>query len=232
MVRRLKIFSVLDSALVLSKTAYLNGLEVGHRYIKMSSHLPPELDALVGLGRYSEALKLLLSARSVRIDHPALFDTYEAELSYEVGQESRAESIAKQCLEHAASPALAGPLHRVLAVCAFSKGSMAIADAHLALAQTLCEPRSRQAALSHLTRLAFDIQLEPLVTVLARMPHVRKAVAVSGDPHVLALLRIYVARCEARASGLPEARRHHHLVSELLKRYPNEWLEGLLEVDR
>ena len=100
------------------------------------------------------------------------------------------------------------------------------------LAQTLCEPRSSRAAFLELTRLAFDIQLAPLVTVLAKMPHVRRCAAASGDPHVLALLRIYVARCEARVNGLAEVRRHHRVVLELLKAYPNRWLEGLVEVDR
>src|SRR6185436_8155489 len=116
--------------------------------------------------------------------------------------------------------------------CAFNRGDVAAANSYLSTAQALCGPRGKQAAILDLTRLAFDIQLEPLTIALARVPHVRRSAAASGDPHILALLRIYVARCEARANGLSEVRRHHNLVSGLLERYPNLWLDGLLEIDR
>src|SRR5262245_22048347 len=196
------------------------------------ARLPEMLDPLVNKGRFGDALALLLARRACRVDDPVLFDAYEAELSYETGRERKAAILAEESLERQPVPAVSARLNRVLALCAFNRGEMTPASAHLSKARVLSGPRGRFAAVLDLVRLAFDIQLEPLVNVLASMRHVRQSVAAAGDPHVLALLRIYVARCEARTNGLAEARRHHRIVSDLLEGYPNFWLQGLVEIDR
>jgi DNA-binding NtrC family response regulator len=196
------------------------------------AHLPDTLDTLIGAGRFDDALSLLGAARPARIEDPCLFDAYEAELLYETGRETKAAQLAEDSLARRLDPSTATRLNRVLALCAFDMGDVPAANSYLAIAQRHCGPRDKQTAILDLTRLSFQIQLEPLTAVMARLPHVRRSAAASGDPHILALLRIYVARCEARANGLSEVRRHHNLVSGLLERYPNRWLEGLLEIDR
>ena len=52
----------------------------------------------------------------------------------------------------------------------------------------------------------------------------------TGDPHLLAWLHP-CARLEVRRIGPAEALRHHEVVLSTLRRYPNIWLQGLVQID-
>ena len=96
----------------------------------------------------------------------------------------------------------------------------------------IVEHGDRHSATVELTAFDLALRFQPLDVVLGQVHQLRKRVVGTGDPHLLGLLRLYIARCEARRNGLVEARRHHELVSALLERYENVWLEGLLALDR
>ena len=73
--------------------------------------------------------------------------------------------------------------------------------------------------------------MDPLEGASRALPGLRRIVVNVGDAHLLALLRIHVARFEARTGGPAEAMRHHAAVMAILERTPSLWLRGLLEVD-
>ena len=83
-----------------------------------------------------------------------------------------------------------------------------------------------------LTYMWLALTFRSLETPLAALPNVRLAVARAGDSTLLAQLRIYVGRTEARRGSLVEAQRHYSLADQLLVNNPNVWLQGILEIDR
>ena len=143
-----------------------------------------------------------------------------------------AVSLAHECLKRRPTEELACRLHRVLCQSLFNQGDSDAALKHLDEARSFSRSRDRYSAAVELTAFDIALRFQPLDRVLGQVSQLRKKVVAAGDPHLLGLLRLYVARCETRMNGLAEARRHHELVLALLERYENPWLEGLLALDR
>ena len=55
---------------------------------------------------------------------------------------------------------------------------------------------------------------------------VRRAVAGAGDPHLMVALRLHFARVEASRRSPKESERHLNAADDLLRGFPNEWLQG------
>ena len=191
-----------------------------------------QLSQLIKSGQFSAAAQLLRNSRSGRVADANLYDTFQAELSFETGDDVAALSMAQECLERRPTGEVACRLHRLVCQCLFNQGDTEAALQHLDKARSFCGARDRHSAAVELTAFEIALRFQPLDRVLGQVHQLRNIVVATGDPHLLALLRLYVARCEARRNGLAEVRRHHELVSALLERYENAWLEGLLALDR
>ncbi len=191
-----------------------------------------QVSQLIKSGQFSAAAQLLHNSRSGRVADANLYDTFQAELSFETGDDVAALSMAQECLDRRPTGELACRLHRLLCRCLFNQGNTEAALQNLDKARSFCGARNRNLAAVELTAFEIALRFQPLDKVLGQVHQLRKKVVATGDPHLLGLLRLYVARCEARRNGLAEARRHHELVSALLERYENGWLEGLLLLDR
>ena len=190
------------------------------------------VEALSREGRFQDALVLLTSdVRRFGSVDAALCDAFEAELSYETGKETIAIETCRRGLARQPATAETARFYRVLALCAFNAGDLPSTKEYLNNAFEACQGGSRLRAILELTRFGLGLALEPLEASSAALPGLKRIVVNTGDPHLLCLLRIYVARLEVRRTGPTEALRHHEAVLSILERYPNVWLRGLVEID-
>ena len=87
------------------------------------------------------------------------------------------------------------------------------------------------AAWSSLAAFRLLAEREPKEVVSTTLQEARNLVTQLGDPHVAASLHESVARYEAQAGNLDEARRHLRVARELLSTFPNIWLDQLVTVN-
>ena len=194
-----------------------------------------DISSLSRVGDFQDALSKLESDRPLLRGHnEELFLTLLAELAFETGIEETAAASAREALRLRPSAEYTARIERVLAMHAFNAGELAASIEHLESARAHAG-QGRYLVLRasiELTYMWLALTFRSLETPLAALPHVRLAVARAGDSTLLAQLRIYVGRTEARRGSLVEAQRHYSLADRLLVNNPNVWLQGILEIDR
>ena len=87
------------------------------------------------------------------------------------------------------------------------------------------------AAWSSLAAFRLLAERQPRGVVSTILQDTRVLVTRLGDAHLAASLHESVARYEAQAGNLDEARRHLRVARELLSAFPNMWLEQLVAVN-
>lgn len=166
----------------------------------------------------SQSLRLLDSCR---------FGTLRSELLYHTGRVESAEHVATELLRHCSGrDELKARLTYVLAMTAFERGqfgqSLEYINRSLFFSEAAGDPSLLATSQLGLLRLVADGHTGD-VPLLA---DVRKVVARSGDPHLIVGLRLHFARAEASRHSPQESRRHLLAADDLLKRFPNLWLQG------
>ena len=172
--------------------------------------------------------------RRLREQIPLEFDVVHSELFLQLGRTAEASHLAKTCLNKKTidSTQQARAL-AVLGMSAFYRGNVETSLKTLEQALRSADQATPPLLRAYISLLKFSIGLhvQPIETVLASIPDIRKTVIHAADPHLMVLLRIAVARAEARSLSPWEAQRHHRAGLALLELEPNVWLEGLLHVD-
>jgi DNA-binding NtrC family response regulator len=190
------------------------------------------VDRLLAQGRFLEALALIPPDRALSVDDASLAEVLRAEVLLATGDDEQAAKMARYALGSGDS-LLISRAHRVLAVCAFNAGDVDRVNEHLDQAAVYAGRclDAEQVAAVDLARFSIDLKFERIDSALGRLPSLRKVVTRTGNPILLAQLRLYVARLEARRNNLAEAQRHLEHVRRMVGLKPNLWLEGLLEID-
>jgi DNA-binding NtrC family response regulator/tetratricopeptide (TPR) repeat protein len=189
---------------------------------------------LIRQGRFSAARQALDERRHLAQQFPLEFRVLRSELALELGDSVEASELAKTCLTRKTidSSQRARTL-TVLAMTAFYRGHVEQSVKVLGQALRASEQGASPLLRAYIALLEFSIGLhvQPIETVLTTLQDIRKKIIKAADPHLMVLLRIAVARAEARYLSPLEAQRHHRAGLALLELEPNVWLEGLLHID-
>jgi DNA-binding NtrC family response regulator/tetratricopeptide (TPR) repeat protein len=162
------------------------------------------------------------------------FTVLRSELCLETGRTSEAVALAQSIrgrkdLTHE----LSARAQRVEAIAAFYAGDVENSLAALDIAAKACGRGHLDVLRAQIELFAFSVGLgsKPIEAVLAHLHDVRRSVMRAADPHLMVLLRMAVARAEARRFSPIEAQRHHRTAINLVDVHPNVWLKGLLHID-
>jgi DNA-binding NtrC family response regulator/tetratricopeptide (TPR) repeat protein len=186
------------------------------------------LKALVGIGRFAEALRLL-QERIAGSKPTTELSLLEAELLEKLGAAAEAEGRATALLKRPGlSSAERSRCHLILGNESRDRGLLKVAvnqyQRALALAQQAEDRRQEVWALLRLLLAYADSgDLGAFAGILAT---VRKNIIALADPQLLTALHLFVAEAEAKR-GLAENARHHIRVARrLLGTSPDLWLQG------
>ena len=193
------------------------------------------IDDLIRRGAFGEGLLSVdRSAHELRAVDPLAFAAVRAELLEHTGDSIGAWTVAEAALPQATdSQAIQSRLLHVLGVVAFDRGdyqeSFGFLQRSIRAADTCAN--ATLGAKTRLTLLSrFFDSANSVLNASALLPEVRRAIARSGDPHLVIGLRLTFAKVEASRDSRAEARRHLLAAEELLGQYPNLWLLGRVEL--
>jgi DNA-binding NtrC family response regulator len=192
------------------------------------------IEQMISEGRFASALAVLETQRSLEHSDRTLFQLLYAELLLETGQSETAVRRARALLAvERLESRTAARAQQVLARASFYAGDVDSAVRYLNGAKSLCLESKLDADLAkiELAELSLFIGIRPLEISLATVPQLRRVLTRVADPHLIARLRLCVARAEVSQKSAIEAQKHLLSASELLSRYPNLWLEGLMWLD-
>ncbi len=185
-------------------------------------------------GRFGEALsKLTRLASHSGGETSHDWSVLHAELLERTGHADRAQAILSTLTT---SKSLADHLR---ARCSIVEGRLARRRGHLKDAETAfrqaCAHAERGGSLEHLCWA----QLR-LMKMLSEIPgedsnrgfldDLRRNIARLGSPHVSVAYHVFWAETEAKRGDMAESRQHSDLAESLLRRSPNVWLRGLLDI--
>ncbi|MEO8074965.1 MAG: sigma 54-interacting transcriptional regulator [Acidobacteriota bacterium] len=192
------------------------------------------VEVLISEGRFAEAHTVLASdRRRLEAADSLAFELLTCELEIELGEIDdacrRAAAIVRR---QSADLGMCARAHRVLGRGYFCVGDLEGSRRELRTARSLCLQSKDELQLARIdvTHLSLFLGVDSLETALSALPQVRKAVIRAGQPHLMAELRLCVARWEARRHSAGEAKKHLAAAGELLKGYPSVWLSGLLSI--
>jgi len=191
-----------------------------------------DVDASIRTGLFAAALGYLdTDARILRRADSFRFDTIRAELLYHTGHVPSASDLAVNLLKSVRLPAdLCARLTYVAAMTAVESArfgdSLDYITQSLRFAESASDPRLMAIAQLGLLRLVADTH----TATVPLLSDARKAVARSGDPHLMIALRLHFARIEASRRSPQESKRHLVAASDLLQRLPNIWLDGRIHL--
>ncbi len=190
------------------------------------SHTDPS--AAIRGGRFADALaslellpKYSLSQRVVR-----------SQLLHHCGHLDDAFRIATHVIAGAtADPTLLALAYEVRGAVHFDRGRLKDATNEYALARTLGEANTPLLARLELRQSQID-HPPTYSDHLLRAQRLRRLVTSAGDPHLLVLMHLRFAQWDARTGNIDNAIRHLELADQLLCGSPNEWLSGMISLDR
>ena len=191
-----------------------------------------DVEASIRTGLFARALgRLDTEAINLRRIDSFRFDTIRAELLYHTGHVASASDLATNLLNNVTLPAdLSARLTYVAAMTAFESArfvdSLDYITQSLRIAESALDPRLLATAQLGLLRLVADAH----TATVPLLSDVRRAVARSGDPHLMIALRLHFARVEASRQSPQESKRHLVAASDLLQRLPNMWLDGRIHL--
>ena len=191
-----------------------------------------DVEAGIGAGLFARALEHLdRDARDLRRIDPFRFDTIRAELLYHTGRVASASDLAINLLNSVSLPAdLSARLNYVAAMTAFESArfddSLDYIAQSLRIAESASDARLLATAQLGLLRLVADAH----TAAVPLLSDARRAVARSGDPHLMIALRLHFARVEASRHSPQESKRHLVAARDLLQRLPNMWLDGRIHL--
>ena len=185
-------------------------------------------------GRFGEALAGLrrLVQRS-NGDSALEWSVLHAELLERTGCEDQAQALLSVL-------ARTGPLaDHLRARCSIVEGRLARRKGHLQDAETAFRLACTQAQMGDSLEQLCWAQLR-LIKVLSEKPgpvsgedildELRRNVARLGSSHVSVAYHVFSAETQAKRGDMAESRRHSDLAESLLRRSPNVWLRGLLDI--
>jgi DNA-binding NtrC family response regulator/tetratricopeptide (TPR) repeat protein len=200
---------------------------------RMSQRPAGQVGALVARGLFNEALACL------RSHHPGQFPPNHhaillAEMCESTGDQQAAVGIATSLLEAAGTqPLLRSRCQTILGLVARHGGDLREALQRFQRAAGLAEQESdfellSWAQLRSMTTLAEDAGAD---AVAGLRDEIRRNVARSGNPHVVAAFHLFVGEIEAKRGLLDPARRHLRAADAILAGQANAWLEGVAALD-
>ena len=187
--------------------------------------------ALLRQGQFSEASDLIRTLPVEMRRQPDL-SVIEAEVLIETGDLTKGLQLATQVFETVPEGELRALTLRMMGQVAFYRGDADGSRASLRqardLALTFRKTNADLFASILLVRWRLFSRMANFGIADADFDELRRAVIRSGSPHHMVELRVCVAEVEARKSSPHEALRHLSHARNLLKSYPNVWLEGMI----
>jgi hypothetical protein len=99
-----------------------------------------QIRELVKGGYFLDAAEILRGSRSRRLADANLYDTLDAELRFELGDDETAVLVAQHCLDRDPSRELACRLHRLFCLSFFNRGYTDTALEHLSKLDVIVIP--------------------------------------------------------------------------------------------
>jgi len=185
------------------------------------------VESEIRAGHFTRAVSLLNeSNNTLRLSDPWRFDALRTEVLYQTGQHAIAARLTKQLSHESLPQSLQARVAYVAAMVDFESGrfgtSLERITQAVALAEKSGDANVRATTQLGLLRLVSDS--EGASAPLLR--DVRRAIASTGDPHLMVALRLHFARVEASRYSPNESERHLNAANALLNEFPNVWLQG------
>ena len=201
----------------------------------MPTHLLGPIIADAKAGRFAAALQRTeeVEAGITNAELP-VYRVVKAEMLRAIGRGTEAEELAeKTLLACDLEASLCSRCHVVLGGAHYERGHLSEALRHLHRGVRLAEESQDTeqicwAQLNLISTLA-DVSTPEAVVSLAKAA--QRNTARSGDPRIAASLHICIGRLEAKRGSVQSATHHVTLASSILRRHPNIWLEGVLQLD-
>ncbi len=201
----------------------------------MPTHLLGPILADAQAGRFSAALKRIEEVEAgISNSELDLYRVLKAEMLRNVGDDPHAEEVAEKTLQtRSLSKALRARCHVILGGLNQERGQLGDALQHLQRALRFAEESGNleQTCWTQLSLIATLADVSALETVAALARETKRNAARCGDPRIAASLHICIGRLEAKRGSIQTATHHVHLAASLLRRHPNVWLQGILQLD-
>jgi DNA-binding NtrC family response regulator/tetratricopeptide (TPR) repeat protein len=182
-------------------------------------------------GRFKEALRELDSA-SLSPEENLPSQVLRSELLERVGRTGQAKALASSLLaRHRLSPPQKSACEYVLGRGALEQGDTEKAIGHFQRSATFAAERNdleRLCRTQYLLMMIVSDRSGP-DAVAPLLAEVRANATKLGDPHTTAALHLHVGEMEGRRGLLQSAERHANLGLDILRMYPNVWLESIAE---
>jgi len=191
------------------------------------------VDALFSAGRFADILRVSLPflERGALSTHDRLL---AARAMLHAGDVARAKHIAEEANEPHTNPLLRSRCELVLGIVAKRTGDLAAARRRMQHSVRLAKEAGdiKQQAWSQLSLFRLLAEGEPEELLGAMLSETRALVTAAADPHVAAYLHDSVALLEAQTGRLDESRRHLEIAASIIERYPNAWIEQVVDMSR
>jgi tetratricopeptide (TPR) repeat protein len=179
-------------------------------------------------GLFREALSVISNVASDRLTpHETAL---KAELFQTVGDLDRAERTSQLCIQEGWPKDVQARGHTTLGEIAFDRGHFQQSLARLQMAVRIAGDTTYDSAQCLLRLLTNCSDILQPAAVEALTHQAARHITRMGDPHLIACFHLLSINLESRRSFFDRARRHLHLGRELLREYPNAWLEGAFAV--
>ena len=191
------------------------------------------INALFSAGRFADVIRVSLPflQRGALSTHDRLL---VARAMLHTGNIETAKRIAEGANEPHANAVLRSRCELVLGIVAKRDGDLTTARRRLQFSVRLAREAGdvKQQAWSQLTLFRLLAEGEPEELLSAMLAETRALVTAAADPHVAAYLHDSVSLLEAQTGRLDEARRHLETAASIVARYPNAWLEQVVDMSR
>jgi DNA-binding NtrC family response regulator/tetratricopeptide (TPR) repeat protein len=182
--------------------------------------------ALRQAGRFADALRELDLSREDNVQSQIL----RAELLERVGRIGQAKSLASSLLaRHRLTPSYKSACEYVLGRGALEQGDTDKAIAHFQRSASFAVESNdleRLCRTQYLLMMIVSDRSGP-DAVAPLLAEARLNATKLGDPHTTVALHLHVGEMEGRRGMLRSAERHANIGLEILRTYPNVWLESI-----
>jgi DNA-binding NtrC family response regulator/tetratricopeptide (TPR) repeat protein len=188
------------------------------------------IEGLYRIGRFGDVLRICVPF----LDHGELSTDGRlivARVLLHTGNIERAKRIAETVNSTHADAVSRSRCELILGLAAKRMGDLATARRQMQHSVRLAREAgdSKQLAWSHLSLFRLLAEGEPEEVLRVMLAETRRLVTQAADPHVAAYLHDSVALLEAQTGRVAEARRHLHVAASMVERYPNAWIEQVVQ---
>jgi tetratricopeptide (TPR) repeat protein len=201
-----------------------------------ASELSGDLSAvsnLISRGRFLEAHRALSSFAQTHSQSGIWQRLLASEIALELGDLSASRQLSSELVALQDEPIILTRAYRVHARSAMYCGDVEAATQALEAARLAANMASSSTDIAEalVWDLNFTLGFYPIEAMMLKVPAVRRAVHRSGCHRLAVLLRLCIARTEARRQSVDAASMHLGVADDLLLAYPNPWLQGTALID-